>query len=573
MRRLKMGFVFAVLFLLISEYTVQAQTSMSKVVINEVLANEPFSQTKLEWVELYNIDSADVDLQGWTFICKNDTTDFVSGTIIPGKNYLILARKLVSIPPDSASFEHHWGNGSGIWGDAPEEDFPAIETKLSLTNSSGTVILIDPQDNNRSFTWNKDPGDGISWERILPEAEDSSSNWGFCIYSGGATPGAVNSITPVSNDLSISPENISTDPQSPEENVLFRLSARVKNSGTSISEENLLHFFCDYDFDGNLEENESLGVPVYIPPLNTEEELILSKELLLPDGNYRMYAQIGEDDKEYNNLALINVTIGRNLPEIVINEYLCSPDDNQPEWVELYNRSESVIDLKNVFFGDSFGQSLITDEELNLYPGDYLVITSGLSQFLSAYPDANCTIREPANWHTLNNTGDKIILKDSLGFVIDQVSYTSEADIKGVSRERVSTEKASSDEDNWWRSVAPEGSTPCVENSLQNSDFSEDIKLEISPDPFSPDGDGFEDRTGISFTIPLRSELTLKIFDVKGRLVKTLMDKEPQVTGDIFWDGDDDKGRVVRAGIYILYLEITGSKNLSKKTTIVVAKK
>ncbi|MDH4224009.1 MAG: gliding motility-associated C-terminal domain-containing protein, partial [candidate division Zixibacteria bacterium] len=178
-----------------------------------------------------------------------------------------------------------------------------------------------------------------------------------------------------------------------------------------------------------------------------------------------------------------------------------------------------------------------------------------------------------ANWHTLNNTGDKIILKDSLGFVIDQVSYTSEADIKGVSRERVSTEKASSDEDNWWRSVAPEGSTPCVENSLQNSDFSEDIKLEISPDPFSPDGDGFEDRTGISFTIPLRSELTLKIFDVKGRLVKTLMDKEPQVTGDIFWDGDDDKGRVVRAGIYILYLEITGSKNLSKKTTIVVAKK
>ncbi|HEX9911691.1 MAG TPA: FlgD immunoglobulin-like domain containing protein, partial [candidate division Zixibacteria bacterium] len=75
------------------------------------------------------------------------------------------------------------------------------------------------------------------------------------------------------------------------------------------------------------------------------------------------------------------------------------------------------------------------------------------------------------------------------------------------------------------------------------------------------------------YTIPFRSELTLKIYDVKGRLVKTLMDKEPQISGEIFWEGEDNQGRKVKVGIYILYLEVSGSKNLSKKSTVVVARR
>ena len=84
---------------------VEAQTTFNKVVLNEILANEPSSETKLEWVELYNLESSAVDLGSWTFISKQDTTVFSSGTFIPGENYLILARKLVSIFPDTGSFE------------------------------------------------------------------------------------------------------------------------------------------------------------------------------------------------------------------------------------------------------------------------------------------------------------------------------------------------------------------------------------------------------------------------------------------------------------------------------------
>ena len=573
MRKHNFGFIIAVLLILTQTYSVHAQTFMSKIVINEVLANEPSSQTKLEWVELFNLDSSAVDLGGWTFISKQDTTVFSSGTSIPGKDYLILARKFVSIFPDTESFEYHWGNGSGVWGDCPEEDFPAIEIKLSLTNTAGTVTLLDSEENSFSFSWNKDPGDGISWERILPSGEDSLSNWGFCIYSRGSTPGKVNSLTPVPNDLSISSADLSIEPQSPEEDKAFRLKVIVKNSGDSTSYENLLYFFCDYDYDEKLEEDESLNSPLNIPPLVLNQETTFVKELSLSRGNYRLYAQIGKDDKDYNNQAYINLRLGSNLPDIVINEFICSPNDNQPEWVELYNRIDTLINLKNYLFGDSVAQSLLTNEDLNLNPYDYLILTENYSLFLSSYPEANCNIIEPASWHILNNSGDRIILKDSLGFVMDEVSYNSGADIKGVSQERISPERKSSDPDNWWRSVDPKGSTPCKINSIQDSPSSDEVKVEIKPDPFSPDGDGFEDQTSIKYTIPFRSELTLKIYDVKGRLVKTLMDKEPQISGEIFWEGEDDQGKKVRVGIYILYLEVSGPKNLSKKSTVVVARR
>lgn len=553
--------------------TVSPPTASGRVVLNEVLANEPSSRVKLEWVELFNTDTSAIDLGGWAFISKSDTTIFSAGTLIPGKNYLILARKLVSTPPDSESFECYWGNGSGVWGDDPKENFPAIEVKLSLTNSSGTITLIDPQQNSSNFSWNKDAGDGVSWERISPSGTDSIPNWGFCVYSKGSTAGEVNSLTPVPNDLSITPSDLSTEPASPGENENFKLKVNVRNSGTSSSSENFLYFFCDYDFDGSLDENESLGTPVYIPPIPVNQNLTFSKQFSFPKGVYRLCVQIGEDDKEYNNQAFINIRVGQTLPEIVINEFLCSPGDNQPEWIELYNRATTLVSLKNWLLGDSASQSLITNEDLNLFPGEYLILTENRSLFLSSCPEASCNVIEPLSWHILNNSGDKIVLKDSLGSTIDELSYTADADIKGFSQERVSTEKISSDPNNWWRSVDPKGSTPCKINSLQNSYSTEDVKLDINPNPFSPDGDGFEDQTAISYTIPLKSELTMKIYDVRGRLVRTLMDKAPQVSGEIIWDGKDNDGNIVKVGIYILYLKTSGSSNLSKKTTIVVAKR
>ena len=34
-----------------------------RVVLNEILANEPFSETKLEWAELHNLNSSVIDTE------------------------------------------------------------------------------------------------------------------------------------------------------------------------------------------------------------------------------------------------------------------------------------------------------------------------------------------------------------------------------------------------------------------------------------------------------------------------------------------------------------------------------
>ena len=67
--------------------------SRAQVVINEVLSNEPGGSTSLEWVELYNSDSATVSLSGWKFAEGADTTYFATQDTIVPRGYLILARK------------------------------------------------------------------------------------------------------------------------------------------------------------------------------------------------------------------------------------------------------------------------------------------------------------------------------------------------------------------------------------------------------------------------------------------------------------------------------------------------
>jgi hypothetical protein len=268
----------------------------SNVVINEMLANEPGSYTKLEWVELYNADSTELDLEGWLFICKDDTTMIPAGTAIPANGFLVVSRQLLSEPPDSISFEGWWGDRSGVWGDSPEENFPAVEAKMSLTNSGGTISLVDLDQNVQTFTWDENCGDGVSLERV------------------------------------------------------------------------------------------------------------------------------------------------------------------------------------------------------------------------------------------------------------------------------------SSEEDFWLCCVFPDKSTPGEKNSVSTA-YSDEIELSIEPNPFSPDGDGFEDEVVFYFTLPMESNLTIRIYDIRGRLIRTLVEDEPQVSGEIIWDGKDNENRTVRVGIYLVWAEAIGNTHSQKKTTVVVAKR
>jgi hypothetical protein len=78
------------------------------------------------------------------------------------------------------------------------------------------------------------------------------------------------------------------------------------------------------------------------------------------------------------------------------------------------------------------------------------------------------------------------------------------------------------------------------------------------PSPFNPS-------TTISFTLPGRTNAKLAVYDVEGRLVRTLADA---VMGEgkkgRTWDGRNTRGEAVASGVYFYRLE-TAEKKLTKK--------
>ena len=74
--------------------------------------------------------------------------------------------------------------------------------------------------------------------------------------------------------------------------------------------------------------------------------------------------------------------------------------------------------------------------------------------------------------------------------------------------------------------------------------------------------------------IPWKAKAELRIYDVRGRLLRTWENLLPQSTIPyVEWDGNDQDGKNVRIGIYVIFIksEVDG-KISTAKNTVVVAK-
>ena len=82
------------------------------------------------------------------------------------------------------------------------------------------------------------------------------------------------------------------------------------------------------------------------------------------------------------------------------------------------------------------------------------------------------------------------------------------------------------------------------------------------PNPFNP-------VTTISFDVPHRSEVSLTLFNVQGRRVRTLVDGERNAGAyRVVWDGTDESGRSVASGVYFYRLESDGKTEHRKMTLL-----
>jgi len=83
------------------------------------------------------------------------------------------------------------------------------------------------------------------------------------------------------------------------------------------------------------------------------------------------------------------------------------------------------------------------------------------------------------------------------------------------------------------------------------------------PNPFNP-------QTTISYDLPLSDSVTLVIYDIAGKLVKTLVHAETVGAGrhEVVWDGRDETGRASPAGVYFYQLD-AGDYSRTRRMTLV----
>jgi len=79
------------------------------------------------------------------------------------------------------------------------------------------------------------------------------------------------------------------------------------------------------------------------------------------------------------------------------------------------------------------------------------------------------------------------------------------------------------------------------------------------PNPFNPE-------TQVRFELPKSTRISLDIFDILGRKIKTLASNEYREPGyyEIRWHGKNDQGRDVASGLYLLYLKTAEYKKAIK---------
>ena len=280
---------------------------------------------------------------------------------------------------------------------------------------------------------------------------------------------------------------------------------------------------------------------------------------------------------------------------LVINEIMYEPLLGQNEWIEIYHRGASPIDITRWKLSDrptSSGSNsfTITNGSALVQPRKFVVIAADstiLAQFsylASLGPDVHLFILNRSGGLGLNNDGDDVILRDAAGRTIDSISYSPSwhhpdvIDPKGRSLERINPDLSSNDKRNWSTSPSPSGGTPGKVNGIFTGALPTSASISMHPNPFSPDGDGFEDFCVIRYNLPLTTALIrITIFDLKGRLLRTLANCELSGSqGEIVWDGLDDSKQRVRIGCYVVFVEsIDGEGGIlaTAKDVVVVATK
>ena len=232
-------------------------------------------------------------------------------------------------------------------------------------------------------------------------------------------------------------------------------------------------------------------------------------------------------------------------PHLFINEFLASNDNvNQDElgdfddWVEIYNPGPDAVPLGGLFLTDDLTDPIkwvLPDVELA--PGAFLLVWCD-----------DEVIEGPLHApFKLSASGEDIGLFDRLeqgNGLIDGYTF-------GPQTTDISGGRQTDGGLPWVFFTSPTpGAGNGVPAQVPGADPAKLVLWANYPNPFNP-------QTTIAFDLPDQAAVSLRVFDVSGRLVRVLLGGDIVAAGwrEAVWNGRDDAGRQVASGTYFYRLE------------------
>ena len=531
---------------------VRSEPGRYDILISEIMA-KPAPEVGLppvEYLELHSRLPYPVTLQNWRLTLGNTNKSLPNITLDSCGYAVLIAQKWLG---DFASVcDHIYVLSSLAITDGGQA--------LTLYNQNGEVIhyvSFKPEWHTEKI---KQEG-GWSLEMIDEGWPCAGGwNWNSSVDPLGGTPGRPNSIRNSLYD--------NTEPHITGVTLRDSVSLRVHFSKTLAHEtKNPVEFFRAEPYLKVLTVNE-------VPPDFVSLDIRFS-EVVEPGLLYRVLVNGEVADCGGNRWQISEeFPFGRASPpehnDLVINEILTNAlGDENADYLEIYNRSNKIIDLKDVkvgYGGDTLPQKAVfaLSKGFQLLPGTYLALCKRRNLTLEQYICRDeKALADCDSLPDFAATKGIIYLTDRSLRTIDRLAYTEEMHysklltVKGVSLERLYPDMPTQDEDNWRSAAESAGfGTPGYRNS-QAGNALVSSGFEIIPDVFSPDNDGFDDYTEVVCTFPdEENRVNIVLYNNRGNPVKRLANNVLCGSEARFrWDGTDDNNQPAPAGMYAVQIE------------------
>ena len=556
--------------LLLIPFLVQAQVANRfDIVITEILA-DPTPAVGLpnaEFIEIKNISLTPYQLNGWKLSDASSTASVTANYILQPDSVAILCSN-----SNVAAFSV-FGRTIGL------SSFPSLDNDgdvLTLRSPQGKVIHAL----NYTIDWyqNEVKKDG-GWSLEMIDTRNpcgGMSNWKASIDPTGGTPGRRNSVDGVSNDTA--------PPQ------LLRTYALDSITVVALFDESLDSLsataLSNYSFSNNLVLS---SVTPQLPLFNSV--LLKLSSPLQKQTVYNLTVNNIRDCKGnvvgVYNKAKAGVAQEASRNDIVINEILFNPRPNAYDYVELYNRSNKIVDANKLFIANRNSSGVLTsikkisETPFYLFPDDYIVLTEDAFSLQHEYLVTNPQIvLSLSSLPSFPDDKGTVVVTNSQGNVVDEVSYSEKWHFalinnnEGIALERVDPNDSSQKQSNWHSASSTAGyGTPGYKNSQFKQTNAVNAMIDVSPKVFSPDNDGYDDITTINYQVSEPGYVAnVTIFDANGRMVRYLVKNALLgLRGSWNWDGLNENGQKLSIGTYIIFTEIfnlQGGKRQFKNTVV-----